>query len=90
MPMFDCGDGELIPLDELCDGVDNCNSSSSDETSVICDSKCTKRCKYRSMPRLIYVTDRTLANQSPHTSLLESAECLLIMEHLVCHAHGQI
>lgn len=39
---FDCGNGLLIPIDQLCDGIDNCIGGArpgDDETSVLCDSK---------------------------------------------------
>ena len=41
-PMFDCGDEEFIPLEDLCNGFDDCSFSTSpgsDEQAVICDSK---------------------------------------------------
>lgn len=39
---FDCGNGVLIDLNMLCNGVDDCASGArpgDDETAVICDSK---------------------------------------------------
>lgn len=40
--VFDCGNGILISLTQLCDGFDNCIGSArpgDDETAVLCDSK---------------------------------------------------
>ena len=41
--MFDCGNGLLIPISQMCDGNDNCEiggaRAGDDETAVLCDSK---------------------------------------------------
>lgn len=41
--MFDCGNNAVIPLSQVCDGVNDClvvgGRSGDDETVAICDSK---------------------------------------------------
>ena len=40
--MFDCANGFLVTLEQMCDGIDDCEGSARpgiDETVSICDSK---------------------------------------------------
>jgi hypothetical protein len=41
VPMFDCGMNISLPLNLLCDGIDDCSSGipGSDENNTLCDSK---------------------------------------------------
>ncbi len=34
-----CGAGIIVELDELCDGVDNCQGGGDDEETALCESE---------------------------------------------------
>ncbi len=36
---FVCGAGVVVELDQLCDGVDNCQGGGDDETTALCESE---------------------------------------------------